>query len=227
MSQVLYIIHGWTYTTKYWDKTIALLEKSGIKVKLLHVPGLTATPKDKIFTIDDYVTWADKNLPQNAIVLGHSNGGRILLNLSAKHPNKLKHLILLNSAGIYYQPLRVKFLRATSKIFSFLKKIPLLRKILYKVLGISDYNQAPPNMKKTLAHMIQSDKNLDIAKIKIPTSILWGDADKTTPVWQGRKIHDQITGSTFKSFPDWDHAPYIKHPKTLTQEIIKIMENIR
>ena len=37
----LYIIHGWTYTVEPWSKTLDILKKNGIKVKMLHVPGLT------------------------------------------------------------------------------------------------------------------------------------------------------------------------------------------
>ena len=106
--KTLYIIHGWTYTVKPWQKTIALLEKAGVKVKMLNVPGLTA-PSNKIWTIQDYVAWADKNLPEDAVALGHSNGGRILLNLCSKNPTKLSRLILLDSAGVY-EPSRKRVL---------------------------------------------------------------------------------------------------------------------
>ena len=77
---VLYIIHGWTYTVAPWEQTIKLLEKQGFKVEMLHVPGLTTSSR-KVWTIAEYVKWADRNLPAGAVALGHSNGGRILLNL--------------------------------------------------------------------------------------------------------------------------------------------------
>ena len=78
-GQKLYIIHGWTYTTAPWTKTIELLKKSDIEVEMLHVPGLTS-PSKKVWAIEDYVKWADQNIPDGAVALGHSNGGRILLN---------------------------------------------------------------------------------------------------------------------------------------------------
>ena len=76
----IYVIHGWTYTVAPWERTIRELREKGIKVEMLNVPGLT-TPSNKVWTIEDYVKWADKNIPKDSIVLGHSNGGRILLNL--------------------------------------------------------------------------------------------------------------------------------------------------
>ena len=93
--KTLYIIHGWTYTVEPWTKTIEILrDKYKIEVKMLHVPGLTEQSQ-KVWTINDYVRWAKRELPDDAVVLGHSNGGRILMNLTIKHPKKLSHLICL------------------------------------------------------------------------------------------------------------------------------------
>ena len=120
-TKTLYIIHGWTYTVEPWAKTIAILEKNGIKVKMLHVPGLTS-PSDKVWTIDDYVKWADRNLPAGATALGHSNGGRILLNLCAQKPDKLNKLILLDAAGVYEPSKKRDFLKKSPSSALRLKK---------------------------------------------------------------------------------------------------------
>lgn len=220
----LYIIHGWTYTTAPWDKTIASLKKLGLGVEMLNVPGLTAS-SSKVWTIDDYVRWADRHLPDGAVVLGHSNGGRILMNLCALKPDKLSHLILLDSAGVYEAPSRHDFARNVSKKLSFLKKIPGLAKLGHKLANTSDYAKAPANMKKTLTNMIDSDKKLDISKIKVPTSILWGENDTVTPPHQAEIIHRKITDSTLEIFPNWTHAPYISHPAELAKAIFRVYKH--
>ena len=75
----LYIIHGWTYKPEPWQEVIAELKKKKIDAELLRVPGL-GTQSDQVFTMDDYVEWAATQIPKGSIALGHSNGGRILLN---------------------------------------------------------------------------------------------------------------------------------------------------
>ena len=97
----LYIIHGWTYTVEPWKNTLEILRENGITVKMLNVPGLTE-PSKKVYTIDDYVKWANQEIPDGAIALGHSNGGRILLNLCAKKPKKTTYCTL--RVNIYMQP---------------------------------------------------------------------------------------------------------------------------
>ncbi|MBQ3464441.1 alpha/beta hydrolase [Candidatus Saccharibacteria bacterium] len=221
-SQKLYIIHGWTYTTKYWDETLKILEKRGVEVEMLKVPGLTKKD-DHVFKISDYVRWADQNIPDGSVALGHSNGGRILLNLCAENPQKLEKLILLNSAGVYEKSTKRDIFRTVSKLFAPLKKLPLLRKIVHKLLGASDYDHAPENMKKTLAGLLDSDKSLTLEKVTTETTLLWGEKDTTTPPHQGRALHEKLKNSTLTFYKDWDHAPYIKHPDELADAIISAL----
>lgn len=217
---VLYIIHGWTYTTEPWRKTIALLEKQGLKVEMLHVPGLTTSSK-KVWTIEEYVKWADNNIPDGAVALGHSNGGRILLNLCAEKPNKFQHLILLDAAGVYEESAKRDLTRTLSKRLSFLKKIPGLTKIWHKLTGATDYANAPANMKQTLSNMLDSDKKLDFTKVTVPTSIIWGLSDNVTPPHQAEIMHEKILGSTLDMHAGWTHAPYISHPAELAKAILR------
>lgn len=217
---VLYIIHGWTYTVAPWARTIALLEKKGIKVEMLNVPGLTSASK-KVWTIEDYVKWANRNIPDGAVALGHSNGGRILLNLCVEQPEKLKHLILLDAAGVYEASGKRDFARVISKKLGFLKNIPGVTKVWHKLTGASDYARAPENMKHTLSNMLDSDKNLDLMKVTVPTSILWGAEDKVTPPHQAEIMHEKIANSSLKIYPKWNHAPYLSHPDELAEAIYR------
>lgn len=220
----LYIIHGWTYTVAPWEKTIMNLKKLGLSVEMLNVPGLTAS-SSKVWTIDDYVRWADRHLPDGAVALGHSNGGRILMNLCIAKPDKLSHLILLDSAGVYETSSKRDIARSVSKKLGFLKNIPGLAKVWHKLTGASDYAKAPANMKKTLTNMLDSDKKLDISKVKVPTSILWGANDTVTPPRQAEVIHRKIADSSLEIFPEWTHAPYISHPTELAKAIFRVYKH--
>ena len=221
----LYIIHGWTYTTAPWTRTISLLEKQRISVEMLHVPGLTA-PSKKVWTVEDYAKWADQNIPDGSIALGHSNGGRILLNLCSMKPEKLRHLILLDAAGVYEASTKRDTARSLSKKLAFLKKVPGLTKFWHKLTGSTDYAKAPENMKRTLSNMLDSDKNLDLSKITTPTSILWGAEDTITPPRQAEVMHAKIHPSTLEVYPNWTHAPYLSHPTELARAIIKALKHL-
>ena len=226
MSVDLYIIHGWTYTVEPWSKTLEILKRHGIRVKMLKVPGLTE-PSDKVWTIDDYVQWADTQIPDGAIALGHSNGGRILLNLCAKRPDKLKYLILLDSAGIYEASSRKKLVGALAKLGKPLKKIPLIDKVFHRLTGTTDYSKAPENMKVTLSNMLESDKNLDFSKVETKTFILWGKKDTITPPRQGTAMYEKLPNAELKFYANWTHAPYIADPEGLARALVKLMSHLK
>lgn len=222
----LYIVHGWTYTVEPWKKTIEILRDKGISVKMLHVPGLTEESK-KEFTIYDYMKWADREIPDGAVALGHSNGGRILLNLCAAKPDKLKYLILLDSAGIYEPTLKKRLVEKAAKIGKPLKKIPLVDKAFHRLTGSTDYSKAPENMKKTLVNMIESDKNLDFSKVETKTYILWGKKDTTTPPRQGTLMYEKLPNAELKFYANWTHAPYISSPEELARALISLVERMK
>ena len=222
----LYIIHGWTYTVEPWKQTLSELRDRGISVKMLRVPGLTEESK-KVFTIEDYVKWANKEIPDGAIALGHSNGGRILLNLCAKKPDKLKYLILLDSAGIYEPTTKKKVVGFLAKIGKPFKKIPLIDKVFHKVTGSTDYSRAPENMKQTLANMLESDKNLDFSKVETKTFILWGKKDTVTPPRQATAIYEKLPNAELKFYSNWTHAPYISSPDELARALAALVERLK
>ena len=222
----LYIIHGWTYTVEPWKNTLAILRDNGISVKMLHVPGLTEK-SDEVFTIEDYVEWADKNIPDGAIALGHSNGGRILLNLCAKNPEKLKYLILLDAAGIYEPSARKKFVEKVAKIGKPLKKVAIIDKAFHKITGSTDYSRAPENMKQTLANMLASDKDLDFSKVQTKTFILWGKKDTTTPPRQATAMYEKLPNAELKFYANWTHAPYISSPDELARALTALIKRIK
>lgn len=221
----LYIIHGWTYTVEPWKHTIAILRENGISVKMLHVPGLTE-PSKKEFTIEDYVKWADREIPDGAIALGHSNGGRILLNLCANKPGKLKYLILLDAAGVYEPSVKKKLVEKVAKIGKPLKKIPVVDKAFHKITGSTDYSRAPENMKKTLANMLESDKSLDFSKVEVPTFILWGKKDTVTPPRQATTMYEKLPKSELKFYANWTHAPYISDAEGLARALTNLVKRL-
>ncbi|MCQ2571356.1 MAG: alpha/beta hydrolase [Candidatus Saccharibacteria bacterium] len=216
----LYIIHGWTYKPEPWHDVIADLKKLGVEAELLKVPGL-GTKSDKVFTIEDYVKWAREKLPKGSIALGHSNGGRILLNLLSEESDYLNGIILLDAAGVWEKENRRKVLKALSKAFAPLKKSKLIRKAVHRVIGANDYENAPENMKKTLDNMINSDKTLDITKVKTPAQIIWGEDDNITPLRQGKKMHELLADSELTTKPGWRHSRYLVSTTELAEEIAK------
>src|SRR3989338_2459151 len=103
----IYILHGWTYSLYKWSQFIHCMKSMNFDPIMLTVPGLTEK-SDKVWSLDDYMEWLKNELEaEPSIVVGHSNGGRIALSFASQYPEKIKFLILIDSAGIYHNELPI------------------------------------------------------------------------------------------------------------------------
>ena len=130
--------------------------------------------------------------------------------------------IVVDAAGVYEESKKRDLARKVSKFAAPLKNIKPLRKVYHKLLGASDYDRAPENMKKT--NMLESDKKLNLEKVSTPATILWGKMDSVTPPRQAAVMHRHLKNSEIKYFENWTHAPYICDPSGLAKAIYAVME---
>lgn len=224
MSKIL-ILHGWAYSTEQWQPFVTVLKNNGFNVEMLKIPGLTEK-LDSVWNIDNYVGWLNKKIgDKKAVLIGHSNGGRILLAFAAKHPEKIKHLVLIDSAGIYHDelPIRLKrfIFQSLAGAGKKVTKSDTLRKLLYKLARERDYEKAPPFLKQTMVNLINFDVTKLLNKIKVPTLIIWGGQDTTTPLSDGKLMHQLIKGSKLHIIKSAKHSPQFTHVDEVIQAIIK------
>ncbi|MFS8159000.1 MAG: alpha/beta fold hydrolase [Candidatus Roizmanbacteria bacterium] len=228
MSKKIFILHGWAYSTEKWKPLINLLENANYEVVMLEIPGLTASI-DRPWTMDDYVQWLYGKLEneKDSILLGHSNGGRITLAYASRHPERIKHLVLIDSAGIRHNNPLIRLKRLVFKGLAKVGKLFLYsetsRSLLYKIVGESDYNKATPVMKKTMEYLIAQDLSPLLPAIKTPTLIIWGEKDTSTPLSDGVKMNSLIKKSQIFSLPLAGHSPQFTHPEIVADKVLEFI----
>ncbi len=212
----LLMLHGWTYQTATWDALRQELSARGIEHEFLRIPGLT-DGSDPVWTLDDYAAWLDEIVGDDRVILyGHSNGGRISLAYALARPDKVSRLILEDSAGIPprgVRKLKRDAFRVLAQIFGRFVRFERLRGTFRRAIRASDYANASPNMRKTMANLVAADLSERIAAIACPTLIVWGAHDTTTPLEDGRLMHARIAGSRLVVIPDARHSPHITNVK--------------
>ncbi|MDD5710777.1 MAG: alpha/beta hydrolase [Candidatus Colwellbacteria bacterium] len=214
----IYIIHGWTtkeQSEKLWQPLIQLLERSGLRVKFLRVPGLLA-PLDEVWQLQNYVDWLEKEIEEGkAILLGHSFGGQIAIRFTAQHPDRVERLILLGNSSIRDRRLLKRIKRAAfftlAKLGKPFVKIDPLRRLFYKSIREVDYLEAPPLLRKTMANVLREEILADLERIKPPTLIIWGKRDKTVPVNHAYLESEKIKNSSLAVIEDGRHSPQFTH----------------
>lgn len=225
----IYVLHGWTYSLEKWLGLEKILKKYGIELVFLRIPGLTSKT-EKVWDIDKYAEWLkdqlskDKNNQNKKInLLGHSNGGRIAIYFSAKYPERVNKLFLIDSAGIYHKelPLQIKrlFFKTTSKLGKKITTSNFLKSLLYKFVGEKDYKDASPEMKKTMLNLINFDVTPYLSKVKAKTTIIWARDDRITPLSDGKIMNKLIYDSKLVVMDETKHSPFYTNPVKVAEYI--------
>ena len=222
----LVLLHGWGTT---WQSLSPLVEifKNKYNVYALDLPSA----KYSVLTIDDYVVFVlnfiKDNQIDNPIIIGHSLGGAIASKIAAQHPKKIRAIILLAAASIRHQ-LPKNWLILQKLIYPVKPLLRLFRKQILKItkLDATDYLELSTNEEKqTFRNLLKTDLSSLLPKINCPTLILWGEKDESTRLEDGKKIHELIKHSIFKSYPNCGHLFYLDYPQDVSDTIITFINN--
>lgn len=221
----IFILHGWSYTTDKWEPFLRLMQEKRLSPQLLAIPGLTA-PIDRPWTLKDYREWLKKKVGREKVILiGHSNGGRISIAFALKYPELVERLILIDSAGLYHNELALRLKRFVFKNLARLgRKLGLgeaRRPFLYKLARARDYKEADPLMRETMVNLTSVDLAPSLNKLRVPTLIIWGERDETTPLSDGKLMHKLIPHSNLHIVKDARHSPQFSHPDKVCVKINK------
>lgn len=229
------ILHGWGWpiSSPQWLRVKEFLEKAGYVVFLPDLPGFgQEPPPPEPWGIDDYVEWVKKFCEKNNLsrifLLGHSFGGAIATKFSIKYPKCVEKLILIDSAGIRKKRLKKEIQKAVAHFlnkFSFLPLYGLLRKIAYKTLfRTSDYLLTEGVMKKTYLKALEDDISNVFPRVSVPTTLIWGEKDNTTPLKHAYFIKENIPGAKLEIIPNVKHNPHKEAPEILVQKIVEFIK---
>ncbi len=231
----LIILHGWQSQKEKWQQIKDGLQMEGLNVLVPDIPGFKKeTELLNPWILDDYVKWLEefldsKHIDNDFFLLGHSFGGRISIKFAKKHPKKIKGLILVASAGIKNNSLTKKILLFGALLVRklriedapFLKGAKaFLRKFFYTfILRKTDYLNTSGALQETIKNVLEEDLTPLLKDIKNSTLLIWGDKDKLTPLFHGKKMHFEIKNSKLKILRGVGHTPYLECPKLLIKII--------
>jgi pimeloyl-ACP methyl ester carboxylesterase len=226
---VLLFLHGWRNDLHTFDLIVPELFSTHRIVRLdLPGSGGTEVPRGD-WNLGDYVDFVDaftkKVGIQPDVLVGHSLGGRIIIKGLAAEVFHPKKVVLIASAGIARRKsARNAVIAAIAKFGKAITAIPPLfsarenlRRTLYEKIG-SDYGNAGA-MKGTFVKVVGEDLSSSARKISVPTLLIWGDRDTETPLADGKRLHEMISGSELKVIPGTGHFVHREEPEKVVQMI--------
>jgi len=177
-----------------------------------------------------------------AMVVAHSFGAGAATELALRHPADVKSLVLVDAAlGELDReggdPLAARLFRlpllgqATSALLidNPVATGPMLRSLIHRKEQAEpwlDVVRGPMRRRGTTAAYALwlptlfetadgalSRRSAAIAAIKVPVSLIWGEADTVTPLEQGRRIARLTRARSFALLPGTGHIPHIEDPE--------------
>ena len=227
------ILHGWGSNSDRWIEVAEKISQKGFKVIVPDLPGFGKSDAlSAPWNTNKYISWIEEFIKElnlgDFYLLGHSFGGALASKITVKHAQEVKKLFLVSAACVRKKTNKKSLLGKFSKIvkiFYFLPYYGLFRKAIYKfIIRKSDYVYVEGIMKETYLNVISEDISFHLPFIKVPTVIIWGDKDESTPMEDGNFINKQIKNSKLVVIPGAGHDLNRKQPEILAE---KILDNLQ
>ena len=236
------ILHGWGGSSDSWMQVQEILAKEGYLVIVPDFPGFgkSKTPpiswgiKDYTDFVSEFIKKTCNEFAEPFFLLGHSFGGRVAVKFATLHPEKIKGLILCDSAGIKQKwgP-KEKIIFRISKIGNAIFTPKILerfkdhaRNLFYIFLRRKDYVKAKGIMKETVKKVIDEDLLPKLCQVKTKTLIIWGEIDKLVPLKYASLFKEKIIDSELIILPKIGHSPHLEVPERLAEIIFNFIKRI-
>jgi len=172
-------------------------------------------------------------------LLGHSLGGAVALLFAAKHPDKLRHLVLIDVAGILHREVFVRE-QARHRLSGLRDKAPfgggaidsvggwllsMVAKIDPSAQTVSDAGAFGGTVGSIAAtSLIAYDFGPSLGHVRAPTLLLWGENDPIASPRTGTLLDDRLADSRLVVFKDAGHVPMADHPAEVSAHILEHLD---
>ncbi len=180
-----------------------------------------------------------RSLPdEGAYLFGWSLGGLVSLYLAARHPHKVKGLILCNTFARfdadtdYPEGVRQSVLDKMLALFQHdypkhmrqflqlqLLHSPDSEAVLNAVLPDMLRHGTPQALDDALHAVRQADARPLLAHIRAPALLLWGGRDTVTPPRMGDYLLRHLPDARLHTLARAAHAPFLSHPAETAQTV--------
>jgi 4,5:9,10-diseco-3-hydroxy-5,9,17-trioxoandrosta-1(10),2-diene-4-oate hydrolase len=242
----LLLLHGLVGSAKNWRRNISFLSQhsSVYAVDLFNmgesdrIPGLNAGLEA---TADRLAASMDALGLEEADIAGHSHGGAIAMMFAARHPDRVRRLILFAPANPFCDlgNQLIRFYQTRTGIW-FARRIPILPRML-KATALSRMYGDPSrvtlgslegyteglHIPGTIDHVLQVVQRWfeDMGLLRSaltglaskPTLLIWGDRDRAVGLNSGRELQRTLPHASLLVLPGVGHIAFEEMPDVCNQ----------
>lgn len=231
------LLHGWLADLETM-RPIANSLCQNFKVYLVDVVGFGKSdlPEHPLNTDDfgDFLKEFVSTLKiENPILIGHSNGGRTIINAVGRGLVNPRKIVLIDSAGIvpkrkpqYY--IKVGIFKAGKAVLNKLPDVGMIKKFkekLFNNVGSADYKASAPVLRETMKRILNEDVSPLLPNIKVPTLLIWGTNDTATPISDAKKMESLIPDAGLVEYKGAGHFSYLENIQNCNAVLNEFFKN--
>lgn len=222
---VLMLLHGLMGALSNFEDVINHFKKTHTVVvpimPIFELPILDAGVKPLYKYIKEFVEFKGYD---KVSMLGNSLGGHVGLVYAVNHQDKLNHLILTGSSGLYENafggsyPKRedYNFIRQKVEI-TFYDPAAATKELVDEVFDMINDRGKLVRIIAIAKSAIRHNMADELHKIKTPTCLIWGKNDTITPPEVADDFHKLIVNSDLFWIDKCGHAPMMEHSQEFNQ----------
>lgn len=222
------IVHGWGDRAKNWLDIQTKLAQD-YDVLALDLPGFGETEMPpSAWTLDSYATFVAAFLRKTSFkpfaVIAHNSGGAIVIRGLANAVIQTERLLLLDSAGIRSEyrgrQNTWQIITRTGKILSYPLPKNFKKQLRQRVyMKVGGNNLVHNRLQATFKQLVTDDVQSNAARLDVPTLLIYGADDLSTPPAYGKILHNLIKGSRLEIVPGAGHFVHRDKP----DEVLKLI----
>jgi len=226
---VLILLHGLMGALSNFEDVINHFKKTHTVVvpimPIFELPILDAGVKPLYKYIKEFIEYKGYD---KVSLLGNSLGGHVGLVYSVNHQDKVRHLILTGSSGLYENAFGGSYPKREDKEF-IRKKIEITfydptvttDELVDEVFDMINDRAKLVRIIAIAKSAIRHNMAEELHKILTPTCLIWGRNDTITPPEVADDFHRLIVNSDLFWIDKCGHAPMMEH----SEEFNKILED--
>ncbi|OGW52873.1 MAG: hypothetical protein A2Z46_01320 [Nitrospirae bacterium RBG_19FT_COMBO_55_12] len=228
---VLVLVHGLGSSSEVWRDSIRYLAR-GYRVVAIDLPGYGKSDKPRSdYSIEYHAAalndFIDALGADKVALVGNSMGGWVSAIIALNHPEKVSHLILVDSAGIRRDTgaSAVNLNPATKEEMRTLLLSLFADKAFVTEKLVNDQWEYRKDIRHSVKATLESLKTklplLDdrLKNIKVPTLIIWGGEDTLTPLAYAERFAKGVPGSKLVVIDHAGHLPQIEKPEAFYRAV--------